>query len=70
MVAPMSLSSYEEVRPWAKAMVSAVSDKEMPPWSAESVVPNILRDMILVAKLEKMAPAPLALTRCEASAVE
>ncbi len=34
MVAPMSLTSYEEARPWAKAMATAVSTKKMPPWFA------------------------------------
>ena len=34
MVAPMSLITYEEVRPWAKSIVKAVQSKEMPPWSA------------------------------------
>ncbi len=34
MVAPMSLMTYEEVRPWAKAMVKAVNEKVMPPWDA------------------------------------
>lgn len=34
MVAPMSLTSYEEARPWAKSMATAVSTKKMPPWFA------------------------------------
>ncbi len=34
MVAPMSLVSYAEVRPWAKAIARAVHAKEMPPWDA------------------------------------
>jgi hypothetical protein len=34
MVAPMSFMSYEEVRPWAKAMANAVTNKQMPPWHA------------------------------------
>ena len=34
MVAPMSLTSYEEARPWAKAMATAVTSKKMPPWFA------------------------------------
>ena len=34
MVAPMSFMSYEEVRPWAKAMATAVAAKQMPPWHA------------------------------------
>ena len=34
-VAPMSLLSYSEARPWAKAMKSAVLTKKMPPWFAD-----------------------------------
>jgi len=34
MVAPMSLMSYKEVRPWAKAISKAVVSKDMPPWDA------------------------------------
>ncbi|MEO8026849.1 MAG: cytochrome c [Bryobacteraceae bacterium] len=30
--APMSLLSYKEARPWAKAMKTAVLTKKMPPW--------------------------------------
>ena len=31
-VAPMSLVTYEEARPWAKAIKQKVSAREMPPW--------------------------------------
>lgn len=34
MVAPMSLTSYEEARPWAKAIAKQVTSKTMPPWFA------------------------------------
>jgi hypothetical protein len=34
-VAPMSLISYEDVRPWAKAIRSKVVSREMPPWGAD-----------------------------------
>lgn len=34
--APMSLQTYEEVRPWAKAIARAVESKAMPPWFATS----------------------------------
>lgn len=37
MVAPMSLTTYEEVRPWAKAIAKQVSTKTMPPWHASPV---------------------------------
>ncbi|MFP6584352.1 MAG: c-type cytochrome [Candidatus Hydrogenedentota bacterium] len=34
MVAPMSLMTYQEVRPWAKSIAKAVATKKMPPWFA------------------------------------
>jgi len=34
-VAPMSLLTYENARPWAKAIKTAVVSKKMPPWFAD-----------------------------------
>ena len=34
-IAPMSLISYKETRPWAKAIKTAVMMKKMPPWFAD-----------------------------------
>ena len=34
MIAPMSLSTYDEVRPWAKSIAKVVGSGEMPPWHA------------------------------------
>jgi hypothetical protein len=34
-VAPMTLISYEDVRPWAKAIKNKVVAREMPPWFAD-----------------------------------
>jgi len=34
-VAPMSLITYEDVRPWARAIRARVSAREMPPWYIE-----------------------------------
>src|SRR5688572_25784497 len=34
-VAPMSFLTYENVRPWAKAMKTAVATRKMPPWFAD-----------------------------------
>jgi hypothetical protein len=34
-MAPMSLLTYTDARPWAKAMKQAVATKKMPPWFAE-----------------------------------
>ena len=35
MFAPMSLVTYEETRPWARAIKQRVVKREMPPWSAD-----------------------------------
>jgi hypothetical protein len=34
-VAPMTLTSYEDVRPWAKVIREKVRTREMPPWGAD-----------------------------------
>src|SRR5438128_2301944 len=34
-VAPMTLLSYDDVRPWAKAIREKVRAREMPPWGAD-----------------------------------
>jgi hypothetical protein len=34
-IAPMSFTSYNEVRPWAKAIKASVVTKKMPPWFAD-----------------------------------
>ena len=31
-IAPMSLLTYEDVRPWARAIKEKVVGREMPPW--------------------------------------
>ena len=33
--APMSLLSYEDARPWARAIRQRVASREMPPWYAQ-----------------------------------
>ncbi len=35
MVAPMALTTYDEVRPWAKAIAKNVETRVMPPWYAD-----------------------------------
>jgi hypothetical protein len=35
-IGPMSLMTYQNVRPWAKAIKSAVVNKQMPPWFGDS----------------------------------
>src|SRR5207247_8672517 len=36
-IAPMSLLTYKEARPWAKAMKAAVIARKMPPWFAAQI---------------------------------
>jgi hypothetical protein len=36
MVAPMAFTTYEETRPWAKAIAKAVANRVMPPWHAST----------------------------------
>jgi hypothetical protein len=46
-IAPMSLTTYDEVRPWAKSIRKAVSEKTMPPWQADTEPGVFLNDMSL-----------------------
>jgi hypothetical protein len=46
---PMSLLSYNEARPWAKAMKSAVVTRKMPPWFAEAKYGHFKDERILTA---------------------
>src|SRR5438093_12156176 len=34
-IAPMSLVTYKDARPWAKAIKAAVTMRKMPPWFAD-----------------------------------
>ena len=38
VVAPMSLMTFQETRPWARAIASKVEAHEMPPWYASAPV--------------------------------
>src|ERR1043166_4856601 len=48
-MAPMSLVSYEETRPWAKAIRERVITRQMPPWHIDPTVgvQNFKNDMSL-----------------------
>src|SRR5215831_12983378 len=37
-MAPMSLITYEEVRPWARAIASRVESRQMPPWHIDKTI--------------------------------
>src|SRR5215469_231965 len=42
--APMSLLTFNDARPWAKAIKQAVLEKKMPPWSADASVGHFRND--------------------------
>jgi hypothetical protein len=46
-VAPMSFLTYQDVRPWAKAMKSAVVTRKMPPWFADPHYGSFVNDRSL-----------------------
>jgi hypothetical protein len=48
--APMPLVTYEEVRPWAKAIRTAVLSGKMPPWHADPHYGKFLNDLSLPAE--------------------
>src|SRR5512145_3558841 len=37
-IAPMSLVTYQETRPWARAIKARVADHTMPPWDIDKTV--------------------------------
>jgi hypothetical protein len=43
-IAPMSLITYKEVRPWAAAIREAVAQRKMPPWHADPHVGDFLNN--------------------------
>ncbi|HYR82980.1 MAG TPA: thiol-disulfide isomerase [Terriglobia bacterium] len=46
-IAPMSLLSYQEARPWAKAIKTAVATRKMPPWFADTSYGHVVNDRSL-----------------------
>jgi hypothetical protein len=46
-VAPMSLLTYADARPWAKAIKTAVVNRKMPPWFAEPVQNHFANERVL-----------------------
>jgi hypothetical protein len=46
-IAPMSLLTYEEARPWARAIAKEVSDRNMPPWHADAPAGTFHNERIL-----------------------
>jgi hypothetical protein len=48
-IAPMSLTTYEESRPWAKAIRDQVLSRKMPPWPADPCCGHFANDRSLTA---------------------
>ena len=46
-IAPMSLLTYQDARPWAKAIKTAVSTRKMPPWFADQKYGHFANDRSL-----------------------
>ncbi|MCI0490442.1 MAG: cytochrome c [Blastocatellia bacterium] len=46
-VAPMSLSTYKQARPWARAIREKVLDRSMPPWHADPAYGKFKNDRSL-----------------------
>jgi len=49
-IAPMSLMSYKEARPWARSIKEKVASREMPPWSPDPKYGEYLNDHRLAQK--------------------
>jgi hypothetical protein len=47
-VAPMSLLTYEDARPWARAIKAAVVNRQMPPWFADPAYGHFSNERRLV----------------------
>ncbi|MBZ5556370.1 MAG: thiol-disulfide isomerase [Acidobacteriia bacterium] len=46
-MAPMSLMTYDDVRPWARAVKQKVVARQMPPWGADPTVAKYANDVSL-----------------------
>src|SRR5687768_10060932 len=49
-VAPMSLLTFEQARPWARAIKNAVTTRQMPPWFADPNYGHFANERRLSAK--------------------
>ena len=55
-LAPMSLMSYDDARPWARAVKTKVVTREMPPWGADSSIRAYKNDASLTqAEIDTIA---------------
>ena len=72
-MAPMSLMTYQEVRPWARSIKNKVLNREMPPWhidknigiqidAPEELLAGPEEDELLLAGADETGAAPLEAT--------
>ena len=54
---PMSLTTYEEARPWARAIVRMTASKEMPPWDASGSPPHLWPEGYWLRRAQGAAPS-------------
>lgn len=52
MIAPMSLMTYQEVRPWSKAIAKSVANRDMPPWHASEATHGLFKNERTLTKAE------------------
>jgi hypothetical protein len=52
MVAPMSLTTYDEARPWAKSIAKMAQSREMPPWYASPEFHGVFEGERVLAEAE------------------
>jgi len=52
MVAPMSLRTYEEVRPWARSIARKVTNREMPPWHVSEAQWGVFENERVLTEVE------------------
>lgn len=57
LVAPMALTTYQEVRPWVKSIVKVVQERSMPPWFASEEFNGVfeLERHLTDAEIDKIA---------------
>src|SRR5262245_66509795 len=46
-MAPMSLVTYDDARPWARAIKQKVASRQMPPWGADPAIGRFSMDVRL-----------------------
>ena len=54
-IAPMSFLTYEDARPWAKAIKAAVVKRQMPPWFADPAYGHFANDRRLTRRRHRDA---------------